>query len=181
MNARAFARTGAAYMPPRLEENVRHALEVARIRMIVAAAAMTLAFAIVGLRLTDLALFRDAHPVRSIAHGAADTGPRPRGDIVDRNGEILATDLATASLYANPRRLLDPEEAARGLVTVLPDLDYRITLARLRTDRTFVWLRRNLTPREQWEVNRLGLPGLDFIAEYDRVYPHGPLLAHVLG
>ena len=181
MNARAFGGTGAAYMPPRLDDNTRHALEVGRIRMIVAAAAMTLAFAIVGIRLTELALFRGAHPARSIAHAAADTGPRPRANIVDRNGEVLATDLATASLYANPRRLLDPEEAARGLVTVLPDLDYKITLARLRTDRTFVWLRRNLTPREQWEVNRLGLPGLDFIAEYDRVYPHGPLLAHVLG
>ncbi|MEE8445366.1 MAG: penicillin-binding protein 2, partial [Alphaproteobacteria bacterium] len=181
MNTRAFGATRATYMPPRLDGQVRQALEVGRIRMIVAAAAMVLAFTIVGLRLTELALFREAPPSRAIAHATTDTGPRPRGDIVDRNGEILATDLATASLYANPRRLLDPEEAARGLVTVLPDLDYRITLAKLRTDRTFVWLRRNLTPREQWEVNRLGLPGLDFIAEYDRVYPHGPLLAHVLG
>lgn len=171
----------AAYIPPRLDGGVRRAMEVGRLRMLIAGAAMALAFTIVGVRLTDLALFSGPAGPRAAAAITTETGPRLRANIIDRNGEILATDLVTASLYANPRRLLDPQEAARGLVTILPDLDFKTTLAKLRSERSFVWLRRNLTPREQFAVNGLGLPGLDFIREYARVYPHGPLAAHVLG
>jgi cell division protein FtsI (penicillin-binding protein 3) len=169
------------YMPPRLDEDVRRALETGRARMLVAGFFMMLAFAMVGGRLTQLATLGESEQQRPVAHRTADKPLQPRADIVDRNGEVLATDLPTASLYANARRLLDPEEAARGLVTVLPDLDYAKTLKKLRSDRTFVWLRRNLTPREQLEVTALGIPGLDFIPEYTRVYPHGPLLGHLLG
>ena len=181
INRVAGVSSRAAYIPPRLDGHVRQALEMGRARLFVAGVAIALAFTIVGARLTYLALFRDAGGARVAAHADAGADAGPRADIVDRNGELVATDLVTASLYANPRRLLDPEEAARGLVTVLPDLEYKATLAKLRSDRTFVWLRRHLTPREQFEVNALGLPGLDFIREYARIYPHGPLMAHVLG
>lgn len=172
----------SAYMPPRLDGRVRDALEVGRVRMLVVGAALLLAFATVGGRATQLALLGVAGGdivVAQAQRGAG--GPQPRGNILDRNGEILATDLPTASLYANARRLLDPEEAARALVNTLPDLDFDTTLKRLRSGKTFVWLRRNLTPREQWAVNRLGIPGLDFVREFSRVYPHGPLLSHVTG
>ena len=52
---------------------------------------------------------------------------------------------------------------------------------RLHADKSFVWLRRNLTPRQQFEVNRLGIPGLDFEQEERRVYPHGHLAGHIVG
>jgi len=169
------------YMPPRLAHDVRRAMEMGRARMLVAGFFMMLAFAVVGGRLIQLAVLGESGERHAIAHRTVDKPLKPRVDIVDRNGEVLATDLPTASLYANARRLLDPKEAARGLVTVLPDLDYGKTLKKLQSDRTFVWLRRNLTPREQQEVMGLGIPGLDFIPEYRRVYPHGSLLAHMLG
>ncbi len=169
------------YMPPRLDDETRRALETGRARMLVAGLFMTLAFAVVSGRLTQLAILGESGQHGNVAHHVADTPLKPRANIVDRNGEVLATDLPTASLYANARRLLDRDEAARGLITVLPDLDYARTLKKLQSDRTFVWLRRNLTPREQIEVTALGIPGLDFIPEYRRVYPHGPLLSHLLG
>ena len=178
---RRRGRAFGPYMPPRLGDDVRKALEVGRARMLVAAFFMMLAFALVGGRVTQLAILGEADQHRPVAHRTADKPLKPRADIVDRNGEVLATDLPTASLYANARRLLDPQEAARGLVTVLPDLDYAKTLEKLQSDRTFVWLRRNLTPREQLEITALGIPGIDFIPEYSRVYPHGPLLSHLLG
>jgi len=178
---RRRTRAFGPYMPPRLDDRVRQALETGRVRMFVAGLFLALAFALVAGRATELAVAGESGAHRSLAHRTADSSLRKRADIVDRNGEVLATDLPTASLYANARRLLDPREAARGLVTVLPDLDYDKTLEKLQSDRTFVWLRRNLTPREQVEVTALGIPGLDFIPEYSRVYPHGPLLSHVLG
>jgi cell division protein FtsI (penicillin-binding protein 3) len=104
-----------------------------------------------------------------------------RADILDRNGVLLATSLATGSLYANPKLVLDPAVAAARLVRVLPDLGEKDTAEKLASDRSFVWLRRNLTPREQYAVNRLGIPGLFFQREERRVYPHGPLASHVIG
>jgi cell division protein FtsI (penicillin-binding protein 3) len=64
---------------------------------------------------------------------------------------------------------------------VLPDLDRGRLLRRLTADRSFVWIRRKLTPRQHYRINRLGIPGLDFVREQRRVYPHGRLVAHILG
>src|SRR5439155_11212447 len=45
----------------------------------------------------------------------------------------------------------------------------------------FVWIQRNLTPRQKTDVTRLGIPGLYFQAEEKRVYPLGALVSHVVG
>ena len=107
--------------------------------------------------------------------------PAPRADIVDRNGEILASTLMTASLYADPTRVWDAAETAGKLAGVLPQLDVETVTRRLSSGRRFVWIRRDLTPRERQAVFELGLPGLGFVDEPKRVYPRGRLAAHVLG
>ena len=104
-----------------------------------------------------------------------------RADVIDRNGTLLATSLATASLFANPKTVMDPGKAAARLTQVLPELDTAAVLAKLRSDRSFVWLYRHLTPRQQYAVNRLGIPGLDFRREERRLFPTGHLASHVLG
>lgn len=105
----------------------------------------------------------------------------PREDIVDRNGLVLATSLKTASLYADTRDIRHPKAVADALMRVLPGFDRKKLEARISSGKSFVWLRRNLTPREQQAVNDLGIPGLDFLTEYVRAYPHGPLFSHALG
>ena len=104
-----------------------------------------------------------------------------RADIVDRNGVLLATTLATPSLYANPKAVIDSRGAAHQLVQVLPDLNEGEVFAKLTSDKSFVWLKRQLTPRQQDAVNRLGIPGLEFQDEDKRIYPDGNTLAHVVG
>ena len=159
----------------------RQAIEVGRTRLLIAGTVLALAFATVGFRLVDLALLQGAEEPR-VAHAPrATTIQTDRANIVDRGGIILATSLRTASLYANPRRVLDPASAARRLITVMPQLDKVEITSKLKSKRSFVWLARNLTPRQQWEINRLGIPGLDFRREATRVYPHGSLAAHVVG
>lgn len=113
------------------------------------------------------------------APGARVTASRP--DILDRNGEVLATDINTASLYAEPRRIVDPNEVIEKLVTVLPDLNYEDTYNRLRSDAGFMWLKRQLTPRQQQQVMELGIPGIGFRTEKRRFYPGGPTASHILG
>ena len=114
-------------------------------------------------------------------------GPPPsrvtanRPDIVDRNGMVLATDIKSASLFAEPRRIVDPNEAIEKLRTVLPDLDYNRTYQRLNTDAGFVWLRRQLSPRQQADIMALGIPGVGFRTEKKRFYPGGATASHILG
>jgi cell division protein FtsI (penicillin-binding protein 3) len=169
-----------AYMPPRMDDDARRFVEMGRARIVVAGIFMALVFTVIGGRLTQLAV-RGESGNYPIAIASERDDPRLRANIVDRNGEILATDLQTASLYANPRRLLDAEKAARALAEVLPDMDYDAALKKLKSDRGFVWLRRHLTPRQQWALLERGIPGLDFIDEYTRTYPHGTLMPHLLG
>ncbi len=104
-----------------------------------------------------------------------------RPDIVDRNGVVLATDIRTVSVFAEPRRILDKDEATELLTAVLPELDAKELRDKLGTKKGFVWVKREITPRQQAEVHRLGIPGVGFVPENKRVYPNGPAAAHVLG
>ncbi len=104
-----------------------------------------------------------------------------RGEIVDRNGEILAVNLATASLYANPSNIFDSKEVAQKLIQIFPDLNFKKLYNDLSSDKKFVWVKRNITPKEQFAVNNLGIPGLIFENGQKRVYLHGNILSHVLG
>ena len=107
------------------------------------------------------------------------TASRP--DIVDRNGEVLATDIKTASLFGEPRRIVDANEAIEKLATVLPDINYEQTYNRLTSGAGFVWLKRQLTPRQQGEIMQLGIPGIGFRTEKRRFYPAGVTAAHIVG
>jgi len=167
--------------PARTDGVFRQAIETGRTRLLITGAVMALAFVAVGGRLVEVSALSDPHEPRSLTAARAAPVDTERADIVDRNGELLATSLRTVALSANPRRLLDPQEAARKLASVLPELDENRLAATLSKDAGFVWVHRNLTPRQQYEINRLGVPGVDFHRRETRVYPQGPLLSHVLG
>ena len=108
--------------------------------------------------------------------------PLPRPDIIDRNGVLLATDIAVASLYADPRKIIDIDEAVELLTATLPDLDARALRQKLsQPNRAFAWLKRQVTPEERDAVYNLGIPGVGFVNERRRVYPQGRLSSHVVG
>lgn len=113
--------------------------------------------------------------------GPASRVTASRPDIVDRNGEVLATDIKTASLFAEPRRIVDADEVIEKLSTVLPDIDLEQTYLKLKSGAGFVWLKRQLTPRQQAEIFQLGLPGIGFRTEKRRFYPAGATTAHIIG
>lgn len=113
--------------------------------------------------------------------GPASRVTASRPDIVDRNGEVLATDIKTASLFAEPRRIVDADEVIEKLSTVLPDLDAEQTYHKLKSGTGFVWLKRQLTPRQQGAIMQLGIPGIGFRTEKRRFYPGGATASHILG
>jgi len=104
-----------------------------------------------------------------------------RPDILDRNGLLLAADIKSPSLYANPRRIIDVDEATELVTGSLPDLDAAEVRERLASRRGFVWLKREITPKQQDEIHNLGLPGIGFMRENRRIYPAGAQAGHLLG
>jgi cell division protein FtsI (penicillin-binding protein 3) len=165
----------------RLEGTAKQSMEIARHRLVIGGVLFAVAFSIVGLRLVDVTMLKEGHEPRLAQSRRIPQVEHERADIVDRNGELLATSLATASLYANPKLVLDPADAAAKLARTLPGIDEKEVSRRLASERNFIWLKRGLTPKQEFEVNRLGLPGLFFQREERRVYPFGALTAHVLG
>jgi cell division protein FtsI (penicillin-binding protein 3) len=106
----------------------------------------------------------------------------PRPDIVDRNGVVLATDVPVFSLYADPRKILDVDEAVELLTATVSGFEAKSLRQKLQQpNRAFVWLKREVSPTEREAIHNLGVPGIGFRAETKRVYPMGRLAGHVLG
>ncbi len=151
----------------------------AKARIGLAIVAFTVIYGVVALRLVMFAEQSDGHGSRrSVGQDAVATA---RPDILDRNGQILATDVKTPSLFAEPRKLIDVDEAEELLTAVLPDLDATEVRERLSSKRGFVWLRREISAKQRQEIHRLGIPGVGFLTENKRVYPNGPVVSHEIG
>jgi len=133
----------------------------------------------IGAKLVFLGMSREQPQTLKVAADQAASGARP--DLLDRNGEILATDVKTMSIFAEPRRIIDKDEAVELITAVLPDVDARELRERLGSKKGFVWVKRQVTPKEQNEIFHLGLPGVGFFPENKRVYPNGAVGAHVIG
>ncbi|MEM7278464.1 MAG: hypothetical protein AAF385_10095 [Pseudomonadota bacterium] len=153
-------------------------LSVARRRITLVIAGFAIAFAVISVRLVDVSLSpQDDGNGRRVAAAAVSSRP----DIVDRNGHILATDIQMASLYADARRVLDVDEAIELLTPVLPGLNVEELRRKLSSDKGFVWIKRELTPKQQSAIHNLGIPAFGFRTETRRVYPTGRTASHVLG
>lgn len=157
------------------------AIEVARNRMIFVMALFALGFLTLSLKLVTVGVFQaDTENTRQVA-SANRAMLAARADIVDRNGVILATNLKTPSLGVNPHKIENAELLSYKIAEVLPSLKREDILANLTSERRHVWIKRKLTPKQMFEINKLGEPGLVFSDAEKRIYPHGSLVSHVLG
>jgi len=103
-----------------------------------------------------------------------------RGTIFDRNGEELAVSIEVDSIYVEPGKVTEPAKAAKALAAAL-SLPPTATKAKLESSRGFLWLKRQVTPRESEQVKALGFDGVNFIREHRRFYPNSELGAQVIG
>ncbi len=180
----------------------RVTMERTRGRIVIAASIFTALFAAVSVKLALATIFipmplrPSDQPHVAVAPKASDVAttiapasvkafemPRARrAMITDRNGEVLAISLPTAAVTANPRALIDPEDAAHKLKSVLKRLDEAQVREKLSDQtKSFVYLARQISPREQMAINDLGIPGVDFERSERRRYPLGRVAAQVLG
>jgi cell division protein FtsI (penicillin-binding protein 3) len=121
--------------------------------------------------------FVEKRPVLFISNNALNN----RAAIVDRNGALLAANLKTVSLFAKPHLIKEPQLVAQQLKKIFPKLDMLQLINDFKSSKKFVWIKRNLTPKEQFAVNNLGIPALEFQESSKRVYPNGNLLSHLVG
>ena len=110
-----------------------------------------------------------------------------RGDIVDRNEVLVATDLKTKSLYVSNILVKDASLIAKGLSTIFPDLTYQEVIKKIsdrksnRSNKGWVLIRRNVTPAQEERVQNLKMAGLLFEDDRIRVYPQRSILSHLVG
>ncbi len=147
-------------------------------RLLVLGVMFFCAFVVVGARMGVLAASDPAEP-RATVQGSSIIGQR--ADIVDRNGRVLATNLETYSLYAQPPQMIDPPAAATKLAAIFPDLDAGELLEDFTGTRKFLWIRKKISPEQMQAVHDIGDPGLLFGPREMRLYPNGPIASHILG
>ncbi|MHA1157726.1 MAG: peptidoglycan D,D-transpeptidase FtsI family protein [Alphaproteobacteria bacterium] len=150
-----------------------------RARIRVAALVFTGVFVIIIGKLFSFGLTEPGDRATYVDPNAAISTSRP--DLVDRRGEILAADISMASLFAEPRNIIDPDEAAELISSVLPELDARSLRKRLSGTAGFAWIKREITPTQREQIHDLGIPGVGFLTESRRFYPGGSTAAHLVG
>lgn len=106
-----------------------------------------------------------------------------RYNILDRNGMILATSVPTKDLSVNPKKVKEKDRTtvAHELAKIFPDISEEEMLKKLNDDVKFRYIKRNITPVEQKDVNWLGYYFLQETDGEKRVYPQGNLFSHLLG
>ncbi len=110
------------------------------------------------------------------------SGVVARGDIVDRNGQVLARTIEAWSVGVHPKQLLgDPAIFATHLAQLMPEKTAAEYLAILKSGRNFTYLRRRALPELIAQINALGEPAMAFAREPERLYPQTTLAAHAIG
>ncbi len=167
-------------------ENLRQRHEVmrdkaigrARFRLGILSVSFAVAFAAIGLRMGYMS---SETPMEPKSEAGASSIQAMRSDIVDREGRILATNMLTNSLYVQTADMVDPPRVAHELAALFPELSEEDLLRRFTDGRSFLWIRKMLSPEQQQAVHDIGDPGLLFGPREMRLYPNGNLAAHILG
>jgi len=103
-----------------------------------------------------------------------------RGSIFDRRLREVAVSIETLSLAAYPRKIDEPRRTARAIAPLIGEKASPLA-RKLASDRSFVWIKRQITPKEARAVKALGLEGLEFLPEHSRYYPNRTLAAQLVG
>ena len=103
-----------------------------------------------------------------------------RGRVLDRNGKILAANLEVPSVYAIPSGIKNPLTVA-GELSLIVDQPKSLLVKKLIEDKSFVWIKRKITPEISTAIENLGFEGLGIIMEPERFYPKRHLMGHILG
>lgn len=107
--------------------------------------------------------------------------PATRGKITDRNGQVLASSVPVKAFWAIPEDVLESSKEKLRSLAALLEMSEADLRKKLDSDRTFVYLKRQVEPETADKIIQLGINGIDTRKEYKRFYPEGDVMAHVVG
>ncbi len=148
-------------------------------RLVFIEAVLYIIFVIIILKLFSINIDFDFFKKNLIDNTSTNSSYRP--DILDRNGKLLATNLPTFDLYVEPHNVVDAEQSSKKLAQILPDLKYDDLVKKLKSSKKFIYIARKISPLEKEKITLIGEPGLNFIKNEGRVYPHTNLFSHIIG
>jgi cell division protein FtsI/penicillin-binding protein 2 len=138
-------------------------------------------FLLVGFRLFSLQVINNHFYLEKVAQRLRiEEIPAPRGEIVDREGNVLARDVETVSLYAYPKIIKDPEQTARALSQILK-IPYTEVYQKLNSELSSVLIVKKAPATVCEQLDRIKLQGIGLVREYARFYPQAPNGSNLLG
>jgi cell division protein FtsI (penicillin-binding protein 3) len=140
----------------------------------------------IQVRLVQLQVFRHDDLQARAARQQSRTidAPAKRGELLDRNGSVLALSVDADTIYAVPVDIDEPGRVAGALCAALADCaakEREAIVDRIRKGRQFAYVRRQVTPEQAARVRALELEGIGFVKESQRFYPNRELGSHLLG
>lgn len=165
---------------PVITGRVNHAIELGRNRIIIVAGLFLLIFGAIAGRIVDLSLPGEVEFARDGGIHRA-LGTIPRAEITDRNGQVIATNLIVAALELDKREVPDVAAALDRIVNALPGFDRHRAERVINHSGRYAVIADRLSPWQQQQINELGIPGLRFQRQLERIYPSKELFSHVVG
>ncbi len=153
-----------------------------RFRVIFVGVIFSLIFIIIGTKAIYLQIYRGSWLSQKAAsqYEAFLKSSGKRGTIYDRNIRELAVSIDVTSIAVHPSQIADVRSASRSLAKVLK-INRKLLVQKLSSDKKFVWIKRQVSPKEAEAVRNLKIGGIDFIPEHNRFYPNKMLASQVIG
>jgi len=153
-----------------------------RTRQIAVSLLFLLSLSVLFVRLFYLQVLRHDfyEKLASEQHTVSVEVPALRGTIFDRDMRVLAINLTSNSVFANARAIKEKRKVARHLSRLL-GLNESYVMQRISRDKSFVWIKRKITPAEEDALKRLKIKGVEVIKESKRFYPDKTLASHLIG
>ena len=154
-----------------------------KIKLLMCGSLFLFSFMTIGYRTISLAGINKPSPVNiSFKTIKTDINENlPRGNIYDRNKELLATTISTSSLNINPQEVLNKKNTIKKLIEIFPQLDEVALKTKLDSKKQFVNILREISPKEHVLLLNEGIEGLKIRTKHKRIYPNNNLAAHILG
>ena len=154
-----------------------------KIKLLMCGSLFLFSFMTIGYRTISLAGINKPSPINiSFKTIKTDINENlPRGNIYDRNKELLATTIRTSSLNINPQEVLNKKNTIKKLIEIFPQLDEVALKTKLDSKKQFVNILREISPKEHVLLLNEGIEGLKIRTKHKRIYPNNNLAAHILG
>ena len=107
-----------------------------------------------------------------------------RGNIVDRNGVILASDIELVNFYLNRELISNPKKTASIISKIIPEINEEKLYEKLISTKNkakYILVKKNITPKQQIDIKNSGIIGFEFNNSVGRIYPHKNLFSHIIG